>query len=215
MDDLIARRNLKGLGQGVRRCRLSAFHAVVFWFLQLQSPLDATTWATNTNTVAPTLNVSATVQTAVELTLATGTSGCAISAGGGGDYNMSFGNVNGLAVGSATCGVAPTVSGSNAIYATTYNLTASFSGFTTYSNAAVVVTTPGFTHSSILSLGEASTTAGPFTVIPSSGNTVKITTTTSGTVVNRAMSLSVANTNGGGAYTGSDTALVTFTLTVQ
>lgn len=179
--------------------------------------LSATTTASNTNTVAPTLKVSVTIQDAVQLTLATGSTGspCAISAGSGTDYQISFGNVNGLGVGTPTCGALNSVTGSNAVYTTSYQLTASYSGFTTYSSSAVVLTTAGFTHSALLTLGEAATTAGPFTAIPSSGSTVSIPTTTSGTAVSRALSLTVANTNGAGAFQGADTATITFTLTVQ
>ena len=182
--------------------KLLAFLVLVTW----QFPLQASTYATGTNTVAPTMKVSLTVQNAVQLTLATGTSGCTISAGSGTDYQMSFGNVNGLGVGTPTCGVVAATTGSNATYATTYQLTASYAGFSSYSGTAVVVTTPGFTNASILTLGEAATTAGPFTTIPASGSTVSIPATTSGTAINRAMSVTVANTNGGSSFTGADSA---------
>lgn len=175
----------------------------------------ASTSATGTNTVAPTMKVSVTVQSAVQLILATGTSGCTISAGSGTDYQMSFGNVNGLGIGTPTCGVLSATTASNATYATTYQLTASYAGQSATTGPAVVVTTAGFTHSSILTLGEAATTAGPFTTIPSSGSAVSISAPTSGAAINRAMSVTVANTNGGSSYTGSDNATVTFTLTVQ
>lgn len=176
----------------------------------------ATTSAFNTSSVAPTLAVSATVQTAVSLTLATGTSGtpCALSPGGGGDFNISFGNVNGLGVGTPTCG-SVTSTGSNATYATSYQLTASYAGFSSISGTTVVLTTPGFTHSGLLTLGEAATTAGPFTAIPSSGSAVSVSTPTSAVAINQALALTVSNTNGGSAFTGNDSAIVTFTLTVQ
>jgi hypothetical protein len=177
--------------------------------------LRANTSAANTNTVAPTLNVSLNVQSAVSLTLATGASGCAISAGGGGDYNMSFGNVNGLGAGTPTCGVIASTTSSNATYATTYQMTATYSGISSVSGTTVVLTTPGFTHSSILSLGEGATTSGSFTTIPATGTAVSIPATSSGTAINRALSVAVSSTNGGSVFTGSDSALVTFTLTVQ
>jgi hypothetical protein len=176
----------------------------------------ATTTAANTNTVAPTLVVNATVQTAVSLTLTTGTSGspCTISPDGGGDYSLSFGNVNGLGVGTPTCGTVTSTS-SNATYSTSYQVTATYSGFSTYNGTTVTLTTPGFTHSSLLTLGEAATTAGPFTAVPATGTTVSIPATTSASAVSRALSLTVANTNGGGSFNGADSAIITFTLTVQ
>lgn len=189
--------------------------AVFLVLAAAELPLQASTYATGTNTVAPTMKVSVTVQSAVQLTLATGTSGCTISAGSGTDYQISFGNVNGLGVGTPTCGVVASTTASNATYATTYQMTASYAGFSTYSSAAVVETTPGFTHSALLTLGEAATTSGPFTTIPSSGSTVSIPATSSGTAINRALSVTVANTNGGSSFTGADSATVTFTLTVQ
>ena len=178
-------------------------------------PLCASTSATNTNTVAPTLKVSATIQDAVQLTLSTGSGGCTISAGGGTDYQISFGNVNGLGAGTPTCGSVNTVTASNAQYITSYTLTASYAGFTTYSSAAVTLTTAGFTHSSLLTLGESATSNGTYTNIPASGTSLSIAATSSGTAITRYLGLTVANTNGGSAFQGSDTATVTFTLTVQ
>jgi len=195
--------------------RLVRVQPAIVFLLTAPVSLVATTSAANTNIVAPTLNVSATVQSVVSLTLATGTAGCAISAGGGGDYSMSFGNVNGLGLGAPTCGVVASASSSGATYATTYQMTPTFSGFASTAGTAVVITTSGFTHSTVLSLGEAATTAGPFTTIPASGNNVSVAAATSGTAINRAMSLAVTANNGGPAFTGNDSALVTYTLTVQ
>lgn len=177
--------------------------------------LSASTTATGTNTVSPTLKVSATLQSAVQLTLLTGSGGCTISAGSGTDYQISFGNVNGLGVGTPTCGSVNTVTASNAQYTTSYTLTASFAGFTTFSSAAVTLTTAGFTHSALLTLAESATSGGTYTTIPASGTTLSIPTTTSGAAVTRYLGLTVANTNGGTSFTGADTATITFTLTVQ
>ncbi len=181
-------------------------------------PAQASTVATGTNTVAPTMKVSVTVQTVVELTLSTGTSGCTISAGSGSDYQMSFGNVNGLGVGTPSCGELFATTASNATYATTYNLVASFSGFGTLTGPSVVVTTSGFTHSSALTLSEgpySAGTYGPFTTIPASGSAVTISTATSGATVNRALAVTVSNANGASGFSGADSATVTFTLTVS
>ena len=68
----------------------------------------AATSGTAVSTLATTLNVSVNVQTAVQLTVATGAGGlgtpCTVSAGGGGDFSISLGNVNGLGVGTPSCG---------------------------------------------------------------------------------------------------------------
>ena len=78
----------------------------------------AATQATNTNTVSPTLKVNVTVQSAVRLTLATG-SLCTVTAGSGTDYSITFGNVDALGINSGSCGskFAPTTPGTtNAVY---------------------------------------------------------------------------------------------------
>src|SRR5215472_13324204 len=93
----------------------------------------AGTQATNTNTVSPTLQVSANVQKAVQLTLSTGTvaaAHCAVAAGGGGnDYSMNFGTVDGLGINAGNCNkFSPTTPGvSNAVYWSDYQLTPVFS----------------------------------------------------------------------------------------
>ena len=177
--------------------------------------LQAAASASNTNTLAPTMNISVNVQSPLSLTLGTGPSGCTVTPGSGGDYYMSFGNVNGLGLGALTCGVIASTAANSATYATTYRMTATYAGFNSNNGATVVVTTPGFMHSSILSLGEAATTAGPFATIPASGTTISIPVTSSGTPINRALAVTVSASNGGSMFTGSDSALVTFTLTVQ
>src|SRR5438477_12452839 len=91
-------------------------------------PALASNEAVNTNTVSPTLVVSVTVQKAIRLTLATGTQ-CTVSAGGGGDYNINFGNVDALAINTASCGskFSPATPGStNAVYYTDYSVTPVF-----------------------------------------------------------------------------------------
>src|SRR5438270_5379003 len=68
----------------------------------------AATQATNATTVAPTLNVSATIQKAVSLTLSVGAtagiSHCAVTPNGGSpDYSMDFGTVDALAINNGNC----------------------------------------------------------------------------------------------------------------
>src|SRR5581483_8928727 len=89
----------------------------------------AATQAANATSVAPTLQISATIQKAVSLTLKTGTTGgvshCTVTAAGGApDYTMNFGNVDALAINNG-CGnvVAPTTPGTdNAIFWTDYQI---------------------------------------------------------------------------------------------
>src|SRR3989442_10515956 len=91
-------------------------------------PALASNEAVNTNTVSPTLAVNVTVQKAIRLTLATGT-GCAVSAGGGADYSINFGNVDALAINTPSCGskFAPATPGTtNAAYYSDYVVTPTF-----------------------------------------------------------------------------------------
>ena len=182
----------------------------------------AATYGTAVSSLATTLNVSVNVQTAVELTIATGTGGlgtpCTVSAGGGGDFSISLGNVNGLGVGTPTCGGVQAVTASNATYATNYQITPSYSGFTS-STATLSLTAPAFTHSATLTLVEGATSAS-MTAVPTSGTTHQSAVATSGTAISRALGLTVSNADGAGAFPGTaggggaDSTLVTFTMTV-
>src|ERR1700753_3602944 len=66
----------------------------------------AGTNATNSTTVSPTLQISATIQSAVSLTLSTGSTApahCVITPGTGADYKMDFGTVDALAINNGAC----------------------------------------------------------------------------------------------------------------
>ena len=182
----------------------------------------AATYATAASSLSTTLNVSVNVQTAVELTIATGTGGlgtpCTVSAGGGGDFSISLGNVNGLGVGTPSCGGVQAVTAANATYATNYQLTPAYSGFTS-ATATLTLTAVAFTHSSTLTLVEGATSAS-MTAVPASGTTHQIAVATSGTAISRALGVTVSNADGAGAFpgtaggSGADSSLVTFSMTV-
>src|SRR5258708_32938484 len=103
---------------------------VIFMVMLLETTtmVFAGTQGTNTNTVSPTLQISANVQKAIRLTLSTGTAAvthCAVVAGGGSpDYSMDFGAVVALCINAGNCNLfAPaTPGGSNAVYWSDYNL---------------------------------------------------------------------------------------------
>jgi len=163
---------------------------------------------------------SVTVQTAVQLQLATAPSGLAITATGASpDYQANFGNVNGLGVGPiAGVTVVPGQVAGGSLYTSPYLLEPAFSGFSTVNNAIVTVyVNTNFVHSGVLKLydsgtsssgyGPISTTSGAQTQITNSaGNGVNIT---------RYLGLFVSNVNGAGSFSGSDTATLTYTITVQ
>lgn len=88
--------------------------------------------ALNTGTTTSELEMSATVQTAVQLNISTGAGGATVSGSNAtGLFNISFGNINGLGVGTPTAGVTVVADASGALYKTPINLTPLYSGFTT------------------------------------------------------------------------------------
>jgi hypothetical protein len=179
--------------------------------LLLSSTGLAATSAIGTNTVAPTLAISVNVQSAIELTLATGATGptpCTINTAS--DYSMSFGNVNGLGVGTPSCGAVTLVTGSNATYATSYRLTPRFSGLSS-TTASVVLTAPAFANPTVLTLKEGATTGG-LVAVPSTPGPAQITGLSSGATVERYLGVTVSNASPG--FAGADATTVTFSMTV-
>ena len=183
-------------------------------------PAFAATNAVNTNTVSPTLAVNVTVQKAISLTLATGT-GCAVSAGGGADYSISFGNVDALAINTPTCGskFSPTTPGStNAVYYSDYVVTPVFTSQSVTTNTLSAYVSSAFAKAnlSIVQSNSAPAAIGNLSALStnSGSQTSVATNATSGTGLTRYIGVSVAPTNGA-SLTGADSATITYTLTVQ
>src|SRR5580765_6086016 len=197
--------------------------------MALSTAAFAGTTATNTNTVSPTLQVSATVQSAVQLTLSTGTAAvthCAVTATGGTpDYTMSFGTVDALGINNGNCNkFAPTTPGvSNAIYWSDYNLTPVFTSQAASTNASITakVTTDFAAPHNIFVVRDS---ANASTVPASAASFTALSTGTpdtiagpvaSGTALTRFIGVAVTPSNAAGVLTGAQSATVTFTLTVQ
>jgi hypothetical protein len=88
--------------------------------------------AINGSSTTSELEMSATVQTAVQLNISTGAGGATVSGSNStGLFSVSFGNVNGLGLGTPAAGVTVVANGSGALYKTPINLTPIYSGFTT------------------------------------------------------------------------------------
>ncbi|MET0621339.1 MAG: hypothetical protein ABW250_00015 [Pyrinomonadaceae bacterium] len=86
----------------------------------------------NSGTTTSELEMSATVQTAVQLNISTGSGGATVSGSNStGLFSLSFGNINGLGVGTPAAGVTVVADASGALYKTPINLTPLYSGFTT------------------------------------------------------------------------------------
>ena len=193
------------------------------------------TQAVNTNTVSPTIALSATIQKAVSLSLATGSTAgvnhCAVASGGGSpDYTMNFGTVDALGINPGNCNVfAPTTPGvSSAVYWTDYNLTPVYTSHSSTSSSSITAyVSTNFAGSNIAvlrsSTANSSTTpsgASSFANMATSspGDTIAsaadLTTAGNGGTLTRFIGVSIAPTNNAANLTGG-TATVTFTMTVN
>jgi hypothetical protein len=156
-------------------------------------------------------NPNENLQTAVQFTLGTATGGLTISPAA--DYAANYGNVNGLGIGPGAGLTTASVAGGT-VYSTPYLLNPEFSDFSSTTATIKVVLTTNFAHPTVLQLDDSSSSGGPFTQITTTPVTI---TSTAGSFssITRFLGLFVSNTNNGaGAFTGSDTATLTFTMTV-
>jgi type 1 fimbria pilin len=191
----------------------------------------AQTQATNTNKVSPTLQVSANVQKAVQLTLSTGTvaaSHCAVAAGSGTDYSMNFGTVDGLGINAGNCNkFSPTTPGvTNAVYWSDYQLTPLFTGQSVSTNTITAQVTTTFggvangTSNLIIVRDSANSSTVPvsaasFSNMGSASADTIATNAANGTALTRYIGIAVTPANGASVLTGNQSATVTFTLTVN
>jgi len=183
-------------------------------------PAFAGTSATGTNTIAPTLKVNVTVLSAIQLTLGQNT-GCAVTAGGGADYNMSFGNVDALGITAPTCGsqFAPTTPGvTNAAYYSDYKLTPVFTSQGVATNTLKAYVSTNFAKANLSVVYSTSLPGGigalsAMGTTPATANTLA-TNAASGTALTQYVGVEIAPTNGA-SLTGADSAVITYTLTVQ
>jgi hypothetical protein len=157
--------------------------------------------------------VGETVQSAVRLTLATATGGLTITPGA--DFSMNFGNVNGLGFG-PHAGLTTVPAAGGVVYSTPYVLQPSFSAFRSTTATIKTFVSTTFAHPTVLILRDAAASAGPYNNI---GTTAATATQITNTAANRSsitrfLGLFVSNTNGATAFRGSDSATLTFTMTV-
>lgn len=83
----------------------------------------------NCSTVDSNLTLTETAETAITLTINTGSGGATVSDDGSGAFSVFYGNVNGLGVGTTAAGVSVSTSVSGATYTTPIIVTPAFSGF--------------------------------------------------------------------------------------
>ncbi|HET9741982.1 MAG TPA: hypothetical protein VFQ00_04470 [Terriglobales bacterium] len=152
------------------------------------------------------------IQSAVELTLDSDPSGLTINPAT--DYSVDYGNVNGLGIG-AGAGLTAIAQAGGAIYSTPYRIKPAFSDLRSTTGTITVCTQTAFAHSAILNMQDASASAGPFTAIPNCGARVQITNTASDrSTITRYLGLFISKVNGPGTSFASDSAVLTYTITV-
>jgi hypothetical protein len=175
----------------------------------------------NTSTVTLALNTpNETVQTALQLLLATATGGLTISPAS--DFSASYGNTNGLGVGTPSSGLTLVSATGGVIYSTPYYLEPSFSSFASTTGSVGIYVSTAFAHPNTLTLKDAATSGGPYTSIStSSSSPTSITTSaSSGSTITRYLGLFVSSSNGAGAFpgtagaSGADAATLTYSFTV-
>ena len=162
-----------------------------------------------TNTTTSELVMSATVETAVQLNISTGAGGATVAGSTStGLFSISFGNVNGLGVGTPAAGITVVTDGSGALYKTPINLTPIYSGFTT-ETATITVLQDAAGDTALAREGDSNI---------SSGSTVSTTTPASvatgrasGVAFERFVGLYVPQTEAAGAKT----ATLIYTITVE
>ena len=207
--------------------KMKKYFTLVVAVLLVASAAFAGTQATNTNTVSPTLQVQINIQSAIRLTLSTGTAAVThcpvVNNGGNPDYTMNFGTGDALGINAGNCNLfGPTNPGvDSAIYWSDYNATPVFTGQSTTNNTITAQVTTNFTaaDASIVRDSANSSTvpanAAAFTAMGVASADTIATNAANHTALTRFIGVAIAPTNGAGTLTGAQSATVTFTLTVQ
>jgi hypothetical protein len=128
---------------------------------------------------------------------------------------MNFGNVNGLGIGPGT-GLSTVSATGGIIYSTPYLINPVFTNFASTTGSVSVYVSTNFAHPTILKANDAASSGGPYTVM-STTQAIPTSITRSAadrSSITRYLGLFVSNINGATAFTGTDNATLTFTLTV-
>lgn len=170
----------------------------------------------NCSTVDASLTLSATAETAVTLTIATGPSGAAVEPDGAGAFSVSFGNVNGLGIGTPAANVTVKKSGGGATYTTPITVTPAFSGFDGNTATVKVYQDSSTSSDSQLAAREGGSEGGVDSVPAAAGsaNTVSASAL-SGSGITRYVGVFVSNVNGGSKVVGTLAPKFIYTVTVN
>jgi hypothetical protein len=165
--------------------------------------------AENTNTTSSQLEISATVQTVVQLNISIGSGGATVAGNNStGVFNLSLGNVNGLGVGTPASGVSVVADGSGALYKTTITLTPLYSGFTT-ETATISLTQDAAGNADLAREGDSSISAG--STVSTTTPRIVASGKASGTDYQRYVGMYVARTE----PAGPKTVTLIYTITVD
>ena len=155
------------------------------------------------------LTISATAESALQIDIATAAGGATVTGATGetstGVFSVSFGNVNGLGIGSPTSGVSITSrDSSGTLYTSPIKLTPYFSGFTS-TTATVKVYQDATTSSNSQAAVREGSAPGSVAAVPTTAGAANTVTSTaaSGTDITRYVGLFVSNANGGSSVTGA------------
>ena len=186
----------------------SAFFACV-------SPALAGGTATNSSSVNSSLTLNATAETAITLTISTGSGGANVSQGGEGQYFVDFGEVNGLGIGTPSNGVSVNVGGGGATYTTPITVTPTFSGFSETTATVKVYQDAGASGMSQSAAREGANAASVSSV-PSSSEAANIVASeaSNGAGITRYVGVFVSNANGGSAVNGSLAPVFVYSVSV-
>jgi len=165
--------------------------------------------AENTNTTTSELAISATVQTAVQLNISTGSGGATVSGSAAtGLFSVSFGNVNGLGIGTPAAGISVSADGSGALYKTPINLTPIYSGFTT-ETATITVMQDSAGDTDLVREGDSSISSS--STVSASSPTSVASGKASGVSFERYVGMYVTRSEAAGAKSGT----LIYTITVE
>lgn len=163
----------------------------------------------NASTTTSELEMSATVQTAVQLNISTGSGGATVSGSNStGLFSVSFGNINGLGLGAPAAGVSVVSDASGALYKTPINITPVYSGFTS-ETATIEVEQDAGGDTALAREGDSSISAGS-TVSASTPASVA-SGAASGVAIERYVGMYAARNEAAGAKS----ATLIYTVTVE
>ncbi len=178
---------------------------------------QATDTKNNTHTDSVTLTMSITVQQAVQLALDTA-GAISIGAGGSSDFQADFGTVDGLGASSGNgAAVSRSTSPLGARYSSAYRITPAFSSMSSTTGTVRAYVSANFAHPGLLQAQD-SGDGTSFNAISTNSTFTQQTLISSAAQskapITRYLGLFVFNINGADAYSGSDSATITYTVIV-